>query len=369
MNPSSLRRLIWPALPVVRWAVPSRRARAKPAIVAGLILTIVANIGLSIAVERHRPQWRDPEYFHRQKQLQALHRWNRNQSHSRPLVVVIGSSRTQMGFSAEHAAQGFGAGAPALYNLSQSGSQPLGQLVNFRRMIDAGVVPDRVLIEVLPAALGVRGPLDHQIPVSRLGWSDLTRAERYFDQPGEVRFHWLQTRVVPWYSLRVDLLAHAKLADWTPESRRQDFLWNPLRPDGWMPYHLPDWTANASERLVARSGPQLRELFGHYEIHPGVAAAQRELLTECRNHGIAAALLVMPESPAFRALYSVNAQELLYRHIDELHMEFGIPLFDCRAWIADEAWFWDGNHLEGSGAERFSRRFGAECLRPWLERR
>ncbi len=369
MTTISLRRLVLPVRPFVRSAAAPRRARARSAVLAGLLAVVVANLGLSLAVERHRPQWRDPEYFHRQKQLVDLARWNRESAEPRPLVVVLGSSRTQMGFAAALAAEASGAGAPVVYNLSQSGCQPLGQLLNFRRMIDAKVVPDLLLIEILPAALGEREPLEDLIPASRFGAADFARAAPYFDEPGAVRARWLGAKLAAWYSLRVDLLAHAKMADWTPAPARQEFLWNALRPDGWMPYYPAEWTAAKGEALLARSGRDFRTKFQDFAIVPKVAAAQRELLTECRRRGIPTALLVMPESPAFRALYPAAALDRLRRHCADLVAEYGVPLVDCRAWFDDEALFWDGNHLQGVGAERFSRRFGTDCLRSLLDDR
>lgn len=365
--------LLLPARPTFRWAVPSsrriaRRSRARSSILAGVVVLLAANLGLSIAVERTRPHWRDPEYFHRQTQLVQLQRWNQSCPEPRPLVVVLGSSRPQLGFSPAHTAQGYGDSAPFIFNLSQSGCQPLGQLMNLHRMLDAGIAPELLLIEVLPAALTEPNPLDDQIPLSRLGLTDVTRVMTYFDRPGEVGSRWLGLKLISWHALRIDLLAHAKLADWTPPNLRQDFLWSTMQPDGWCPYYLADWTAEQSEQLVARSSRDLRGRFDQFAINAKVAAAQRELLQLCQTRGIPVALFVMPESPAFRKLYSRESLELLRRHLDQLRTEFDIPLIDCRTWIEEESDFWDGNHLQGTGAERFSRRFGKQCLRSLLDR-
>ena len=53
---------------------------------------LVAQIGLSLAVETVMPEWRDPEYGHRIKQLRQLC----SDHPDRPLVVAVGSSRTLM---------------------------------------------------------------------------------------------------------------------------------------------------------------------------------------------------------------------------------------------------------------------------------
>ena len=74
----------------------------------------------------------------------------------------------------------------------------------------------------------------------------------------------------------------------------------------------------------------------------------------------------MPESPEFRDWYSPGAKGALEGYLMRLRIETGFLCFDCSDWLS-ESDFYDGHHLLRGGATRFSRRFGAECLKPWLE--
>ena len=74
----------------------------------------------------------------------------------------------------------------------------------------------------------------------------------------------------------------------------------------------------------------------------------------------------MPESPVFRSWYPRDARGKLEAYLAGLRRDFGFACFDCSEWLAEED-FLDGHHLLQLGAAKFSRRFGSECLLPWLE--
>jgi hypothetical protein len=75
----------------------------------------------------------------------------------------------------------------------------------------------------------------------------------------------------------------------------------------------------------------------------------------------------MPECELFRQGYPATAEAALSRWLDEVRKEWGIDVFDCRAWCADDQ-FCDGHHMVPEGAARFSARLEQSALRPWLAR-
>ncbi len=356
----------------VRWggfrrAGSSRRSRARSSVANGLLLAAAINAGLAVAVESRRPEWRDPEFFHRQKRLVKLVRWEREQGHARPLVVVIGGSRPQMGLSPEHLGLGHGPADPLVFDLVQSGTVPVGVRLNAARTFAAGLRPDFVLLEVLPPVLvgpeSVEGPL----PPERLGVADLARSLPYHSQPARTVGTWALARAAPASSLRVPLLAHWGLADAIPAGpAHSDFLWRDMRPSGWSPYYPATWTAADWEpRLAATRKAYTRMLAGR-AIRPENDRAIADALADCRARGVKAALFAMPESAGFRAVYSPGLRAHLAAHIAALAREHGVPVFDASNWDYPEAAYMDGHHLLGPAAEAFSRRFGRECVGPWL---
>src|SRR5205085_2183762 len=144
-----------------------------------------------------------PEFFHRQKRLQALVRWERGQGHARPLLVVVGGSRPQMGLSPEHLGLGDGPTDPLVYDLVQSGTIPIGERLNLARLFHSGITPDFVLIEVLSPVLADAGPMDHRIPLVRLSRHDLEQVEAYHTFQRKVWLDWVFTRSGSWYSQRL----------------------------------------------------------------------------------------------------------------------------------------------------------------------
>jgi hypothetical protein len=46
--------------------------------------------------------------------------------------------------------------------------------------------------------------------------------------------------------------------------------------------------------------------------------------------------------------------------------EYSIPWVDARGWVPDSGYA-DGLHMTLSGAEEFSRRFGEEVLKPFVQ--
>jgi hypothetical protein len=74
----------------------------------------------------------------------------------------------------------------------------------------------------------------------------------------------------------------------------------------------------------------------------------------------------MPEAPVFRGWYPPGAWAASRRAVQELAAEAGVPVCDVGDWLADDRLFADGHHLLGHGAERFSRRLGAEWVKVWL---
>jgi hypothetical protein len=98
-------------------------------------------------------------------------------------------------------------------------------------------------------------------------------------------------------------------------------------------------------------------------LAPGGRAAQtlRERIALRRHRGLATAVVVMPEGTAFRNAYGPGAEGRLREYLNSLDA----PVIDARTWVPDEA-FADGHHLLHGGAERFTDRFTAEVLVPWL---
>jgi hypothetical protein len=101
-------------------------------------------------------------------------------------------------------------------------------------------------------------------------------------------------------------------------------------------------------------------------VNPAIDRIYRDLLSKCKGRGVRVALFVMPESPLFRSAYPRGSRDAIRAYLTGLSSEFGVPCFNSSEWFGDEAPFTDGHHLLGPASEAFSKRFGHECVAPWL---
>lgn len=347
---ATLRLLFRPRTVVPRPALATR-TRAKSSVLAGVAFVVLGTLGLNAALDTVKPEWRDPEYGHRVKELRTLS--------GQPVVVALGSSRSQMGFSPTHLDLSDGV---LVYNLSQAGCGPIQELMNLKRLLADGVTPDFVLVEILPPVMAGDAPPERLIPPAKLSLADLDRLEPFADDPLALRGHWLRERLAPWHTYRLNLLSHWGLGSWLPWQARQDFLWKQMKPRGWMPYFFAEVPPEKRADGQAKARAQYVPYFADYRIAPRPERAYRDLVELCRERGIRVAFYVMPESPWFRGLYPPHVRQ----EFAEYSATLGAPVFDASAWLDDEQMFADGHHLMRHGAEAFSRRFGAECLAPWL---
>ncbi|OWK42972.1 hypothetical protein FRUB_02571 [Fimbriiglobus ruber] len=364
-----------PTHPLVRWflrpqppagewrlrGVGSRaRGRAKRAVLAGVAVVAVLVLGMNVVLDTARPEWHDPEIWHRIKQLRG--ETAATGSHARPLVVALGSSRSQMGFNPARMGFDDDPAGPRIYNLSQAGCGPVHEVVNLKRLLDAGATPDYLLVEILPPVLAGNGPVEKVFAPEKLGAADLPRVLPYCEHPRDLLAAWLAARVNPWYSLRISLMSHWGAGSTMPWQWRTDFLWKQMKEHGWMPYFFTEIPPGQRKEGIDKASGQYVPYFADFRIAPLPDRAYRDLLALCRARGIPVAFYVMPESPTFRGWYPPAARE----RIRSYYRELGVPVFDASDWIGDETMFADGHHLMRHGATAFSERFGRECVGPWI---
>ncbi len=333
-----------------RHRVVQSRQRARNAITAGIVCFVALQVGLNLALETTRPEWRDPEYGHRVTLSRAA---------PRPLVVVLGSSRPQMGLSPEH----LGIEGATVFNHSQAGCGPIQELLIFRRLLADGVVPDFVLVEILAPVLAGNSPAEKLLRPVTLSHADLGRLEPFCDNPMSLRTEWAKARLVPWHSHRMFLMSHfaPRFQTW---NARQDFMWRDMHRDGWLPYPFAVISADKRADGTEQARQQYIPYFPNFQVADRPRQAYRDLLALCRERKIPVAFFLMPESATFRSWYTPAARDGVQSYLRELGSE--APVFDGREWLPEESWYADGHHLMRFGAEKFSRRLGTEAVGPWI---
>jgi hypothetical protein len=338
-----------------------RRRDLRPAARADLLWLAIGFVVLQIAlavVSRYRmPELRDPTFAYKSARLH-----NRLANTDRPLTILaLGSSRTAFGLRGEQLEARIGptAGRPIVaFNFGQYGAGPLTELVALRRLLADGVRPDLVLAEVPPFYLagqpGANGELG-LLHYTRLERDELPLMEHCGASSDDLRRDWWQANLVPWYGYRLAVLSRFA-PKWLPAQAVQDFG-TKTDAAGWAPLAAKRPAPEEMPAIMDGMKRQFDNELTNFQLGGASCTALRDLLTLCRSERIPVALLLMPESNEFRALYSPNALAQIDTFLTGLSREFAAPLLDARGWVADNG-FSDGHHLLPEGATVFTDRLG-----------
>jgi hypothetical protein len=281
----------------------------------------------------------------------------------RSLVVMVGSSRTDSAFQAGRLADMPGPdGRPLVaYNFGIPAAGPLHEYQYVRDMLDEGIRPRLLLVELLPPLFSQ--PRSHLIseedwPVR--DWMTLhqfTRMHPYFARPSRKASEWIVARLAPWYVHRFTL--HA----WLP------LLFHPQINRRPVPYFHDEWGCRCPDSLTPeeRNDCQLAARdyipsLTHFRLGEGPVRAVHDLLALCRDEGISVALVLTPESSEFRSWYRPECLEAMSRLLADLRVTYGVEVIDATHWLDDDD-FMDGHHLDNSGAVKFTARMSAEVQR------
>jgi hypothetical protein len=362
MTPGLLARLRLLVAAPSRRTAPAARSRcraARAALGSGLAAFLFATVGMALALETFMPEWREPEFGHRLARVRQAER-----EASRPVVVVVGTSRTQNGVFPGVMGFADSPGSPRVFNFGQSASTPLKVYLTLCRLLDAGVKPAAVVVEVLPATLMIDGPAEDQLgtQVPRLSAGDFQYLAPYCADVESLRGDWLRARVNPWHTQRQVLMNHW-LPGWIAWKWRYEFQWTSLDGDGFQP--VASAAPEFREKAVGHARREYEGAFARFA--PGVASvrATRELVALCRARGIPVAFLVPPVSPAFRASFAPGVYSAGEAHLLALARRLEVPVFPAPRDLTEDE-FLDGHHLLRNGAERYSRWLADNHLKPWL---
>jgi hypothetical protein len=300
----------------------------------------------------------DPQYVMKFEALQA--RVAENPGH--PLWLIMGSSRVERGLDAGLlAARPGDINSPLIYNFGLGGADIFREYICLRRLLEAGIKPQRVGIEVVGAGLADPAIQTKNSPqlLVRARVSELGDYSAFSDDPSAFLREWRHSRWDPTYKYGMKM-PHQTLS-WRliplPGIRRLE--WVPYDKWGWSP-QPPGPTPEASYRAdfeLEKMG--IGDKLEHFNILPGNDLALRRILEMCRSAGIKVFLLKTPEGKDFRALYSPAASAMIDSYIAKIQGEYGVPLIDATTWVGREG-FTDGHHMNGTGAVEFTRRFGEE---------
>jgi hypothetical protein len=355
--------------------ISRRRAQVRQAcaaILSGFTLFALIQLGLAIGVDNGLQKVRDPLYgcrldiIRRRVRMAPVRPWT---------VLMLGSSRTQFGLRVgigEEKAWAETLGRPVLtFNFGIAGGGPMTELLTWRRLRRDGVRPNLLLVEVLPPLLcDQRPPRDYGetfLPTDRLSWQDLALVKRYTGSDRtDLRRDWLESWPLPWYAHRLGLMSLVRPDFLPPEYRLQGD--EALDESGGLRFLEGPVTPATRVQATQRAHDGYGVFFTGFRLGGPQCEALRELLSSCRQEGVPAKLVLMPEGPTFRGWYSPETWQAIHQWLAQLSQEYDAPLVNAREWIDDENYYQDSHHLLASGAHIFTERLGRESILPSLQR-
>jgi hypothetical protein len=329
--------------------------RSRSALLWALLTFAAGQSLFALAMERWRPAWRDREYG---TKLGGLRRRLARQP-GRPLALMLGSSRTFYGFRADRLDGRPGPdGRPLVaFNFGLAAAGPLKQSACLQGLLDEGIRPDLLLVEVLPPLLNEPGRdrfcEENWLFVPGLSAADVWRLRPYVSHPGRFAHAWLRSRLSAWQTHRARILADCGRCWLSPGAPAAPL--DRMDGGGWVPAARGADSAEDRRRAADVARRQYAAAFADFRIGDGPARALRDLLERCRREKIAVALVLMPEGSTFRGWYPPAMEESVGALLAELGRSYGATVIDARTWVEDRD-FWDAHHLLPGGADAFSRR-------------
>lgn len=319
---------------------------------------VVMQLAIGLAVEIALPQVRDPEYTYRENRLRERIR----EAPGKPVVVVVGSSRTLNGFDAKHAADLLDQRA-LVFNFGIPSSGPFLERIWLERLHAGGIKPDHLFIEVIPAHYNSRAlPADQRsLDGARLTAVELSDLPLNLTSIRGPLYRWALGRAFPTYRHQAELRASLRIDEHAAEVRQDNEL-QIIDRFGWQPREAP---AHLRPALTGLAHRQYDPCFKNFRLDEHQVERLRLCIESSQNAGISTHLILPPEGTEFRNLYSAEMHVAIDRMLENLRQKYRVTVVDARNWVEDNG-FSDMHHLQPEGARVFSDRLAREAIAPAL---
>jgi hypothetical protein len=280
----------------------------------------------------------------------------------RPLVIMLGSSRTDQSFQAGRlTGQLAPDGRPLLaFNMGLPAAGGMHQAMYLNDLLAEGIRPRLLLVEFVATHLNrSRRGLQSEEHFTLVPWisaHELLFLQRYFTNRRQMITEWLEARLAPWYGFRWSVHEHLRgRHSHPPEETKFDQSWRPIDPWGWrLLRDLPHAPAFRALRWAGAYQMYFHSL-QNFELGDKAAQALRDVFARCRRENIPVALVLMPVSKEFQELYSPEGRAQLDNFLAELRNRYNLDVIDATEWL-DKEDFDDGHHPLLSGADKFTTR-------------
>ena len=303
----------------------------------------------------------DPSFVMKSERLRARIK----EDPQRPLWLVLGSSRVEFGLRPGVVEEGGGnRDVPLIFNFGMSGAGVFRQYIYLHRLLEEGIKPRGVGIEIFAADMNRELIPASDVPqlLVRARKDELGDYLRYSNTPPDFLAQWWRSRLDPAYKYGMRMPGQTltwRLVPLPVIRRVEKKMYDPW---GWIPVPATTPEDVYRKNFDVTKGRYKGDL-QNLTISTNADLVIRKILVMCKTAGIEVFLLKMPESADFREMYTPQASVTLASYIAKIQADYpAVPLIDASTWIAT-AGFSDGHHLNGTGGGEFTRRLAAELFK------
>ncbi len=348
----------WPSFGRARRTV---KRTARVTLFWAVFFLAVFHAGLLCFLEK-RPALRDPLYHERLALLQQHLGAGREEKPA--LVVMLGTSRTGNAFCARQMQEKLSTDLErpvVAFNFGLAGTGPVMQQINLRRMLQQGIKPDLVLLEVLPFYFLDYGdkPIEYdQLDLTRVSSEEMDVFAKYGVPRDAYRRRWNEIRMNPWGEMKFHLLRRFRPSFVPPNLTLN---WNAnIDRWGWRSVDIETMPAEVYQPSLQRAFAEHGRFFPDFRFGAPAVQALIDTLEFCRVRDIPVMLVHLPEDSNFRAWYPPETRRLLEETFARIAREHGAQWIDAKSWVPD-GHFFDGHHILKRGAMIFTERLAVEC--------
>lgn len=362
-----------PALPVaVRPSKSQHRRRrklrrAKSTVIGSIVGLLILNVGMIVYINT-RTGLRDPLFDIPAERFQERIATTDADALK---IAFLGSSRTGGGIRPsvveETLADETGKTCIA-YNLHVPGNGPVGELVHWNRLLERGLRPDVVVVEITPSqfVLDKDGVPDEAVLLhgDRLTQPEVRLVRNYGFADKIVDEYW-EANLNPFFGFRFQLLGIFK-PSWLPPN----VVRHETRTPADLGWQRPFALAQVPEHFAQSIAQNRRLLFDPMQkarFDRAPAQALRDLIRSAHEHRTMVAVWVTPEASPIRAWYLPHVEGALAWYLNELRST-GATVADGRTWLPDEA-FSDGHHPVRTWSDEYSRKVTHNVVVPAVKKK
>jgi hypothetical protein len=272
------------------------------------------------------------------------------------VALALGSSRIMNGINtggfAERLAER--TGRPALvYNFGVTGSGNIYSFLSLEKIIDEGIRPDLVFVEIYPGFL-VPNSETKWFTANELRSKNFQDTQRYGIEP--VSRPWYREWLAAWHTYRFDILNYIS-PKMLPMRLREN--WAVAADDfGWVAVDR-----GLDQQLSEKQIKRFAQISDPYDLRGHSCQALRDTLALCNELGIQCVLIWMPEPEGIRDNYRPEIVPRVEAFLVDLREEFEFQTIMSWDWVQDDG-FYDSAHLNRRGAEDFTRKLAQRITAP-----